>query len=107
MTAALILAQRYWKLAAFGILALLLAVQTVRLGHERNVSERLRIDNNELRGELKAISSKKNEQAERTKVVIREVEKRIKVADKQADRVENAPLPGNCATPAEVMGSDL
>lgn len=33
------------------ILALLLAIQSVRLGHERNVSERLRINLNEVRAE--------------------------------------------------------
>jgi hypothetical protein len=42
-------ALRYWKLIGLGLVCLLLAVQTVRLGHRTNQLERARIDLNECR----------------------------------------------------------
>jgi low affinity Fe/Cu permease len=59
------------------------------------------------RNELRAISSKKNEQVERTKETIRESEKQLQIADKIADRIEAAPTAPNCATPETIMGADL
>lgn len=47
----LLLAQRYWKLIGLGILALLLAVQTVRLGNRTNQLERAQINLKEVRAE--------------------------------------------------------
>jgi len=45
--AVLNIVRRYWKLAALGLLALALAVQTVRLGHERNLLDKARFNLNE------------------------------------------------------------
>jgi biopolymer transport protein ExbB/TolQ len=98
---------RYWKLVGLGLLCLLLAVQTVRLGHRTNQLEREKIANNELRAELKRISSKKNEQQIITVEKIKEVEKIRREADKVADGIEAAPLPGQCKTPDAIMGADL
>lgn len=47
--AALDLLKRHWKLAAFGILLALLAIQSVRLGHRANQLERAQINLNECR----------------------------------------------------------
>jgi hypothetical protein len=98
---------KYWRLISFGLLCLALAVQTVRLGHRSNQLEREKIANNELRAELKRISTVKNEQVERTKETIRYVERIRKEADGVADKIEQAPLPGNCRTPDAVLGADL
>jgi hypothetical protein len=98
---------KYWKLISFGLLCLALAVQTVRLGAAQNRIERERIANNELRAELKRISTVKNEQVERTKETIRYVERIRKEADGVAEKIEAAPLPGQCATPVAVMEADL
>jgi hypothetical protein len=98
---------RYWKWFGLGLLCLLLAVQTVRLGHRGNQLEREKIANNELRAELKRISTVKNEQVERTKETIRYVERIRKEADGVAEKIEAAPLPGNCTTPDAIMGADI
>jgi biopolymer transport protein ExbB/TolQ len=98
---------RHWKWFGLGLLCLLLAVQTVRLGHRTNQLEKERINSNELRAELKRISSKKNEQRVITVEKIKQVETIRREADKVAEKIEQAPLPGNCRTPDAVMGADL
>jgi hypothetical protein len=45
----LIAALRYWKLIGLGLLLMLLAVQSVRLGHAKNETERAKINLNECR----------------------------------------------------------
>jgi hypothetical protein len=107
MPAFLIVALKHWKLIGLGLLCLALAVQTVRLGHAKNQIERREIDIRELRGELERLSAAKNKQAETTDRNIRESEKRIQISDKVAREIEAAPLPGNCATPPEILGADL
>lgn len=101
----LLLARKYWKLAALGLLLLALAVQTVRLGNAHNQIEKRDIRINELRAELKSISDARNEQKIVTVERIKEVVKLRRVAEKEAERIETAPLPGNCSTPKEIMES--
>src|SRR5687767_8261642 len=107
MTAALLLARTHWKLALVGILVALLAVQSIRLAHRGNQLERAKINLNEARAELKRISTAKDEQREETGQNIGQAERRNRDADKIAERIEGAPLPGNCATPPEILGADL
>jgi hypothetical protein len=107
MPAFALTALRHWKLIGLGLLCLLLAVQTVRLGHRTNQLERAKINLNEARAELKRISTVKNEQVERTKETIRYVERIRKEADGVAEKIEAAPLPGNCTTPDAIMGADI
>ena len=101
----MLVALKYWKLIGLGMVCLLLAVQTVRLGHRTNQLEREKIANNELRAELKRISTEKNEQAERTKETIRYVDRIRKEADGVAEKIEAAPLPGQCRTPDELRSA--
>ena len=101
----MLVALKYWKLIGLGMVCLLLAVQTVRLGHRTNQLEREKIANNELRAELKRISSKKNEQQIITVEKIKEVEKIRREADKIAEKIEAAPLPGQCRTPDELRSA--
>jgi hypothetical protein len=96
-----------WKLIGLGFLALLLAVQTVRLGHAENKVDKLRIDLNEARAELKRISTKKNEQAERTGGNIKKAEAQRDKAKVEAEKIEQAPTAPNCETPVEIMGADI
>src|SRR4249919_1712527 len=49
MPAFALAALKYWKLIGLGLLCLLLAVQTGRLGHAQNVAERAKINLNECR----------------------------------------------------------
>lgn len=58
------LAKRYWKLAAFGILLALLAVQSVRLGHRSNQLEKSQFALNEYR-EMRKQDRAAYEQAQR------------------------------------------
>lgn len=97
----------YWKLAALGVLCLLLAVQTVRLSSAKNTIERREIDIRELKGELERISSKKNEQAERSGENIKKAETIRNNANTEAEKIERAPVAPNCSTPPEIMGADL
>lgn len=99
MPAFALTALRHWKLFGLGLLCLALAVQTVRLGHRTNQLERAKIDLNEVRAELKAISTKKNEQADTTKGNVEQAEKSEREAKPIADKIREAPIPRNCETP--------
>jgi hypothetical protein len=103
----LLLLRSHWKLVGIGLLCLALAVQTIRLGAANNRADRIQIHLNEARAELKRISTAKNEQVDRTGENIEQAERGNREADKQAERIEKAPLPGNCATPKEILGSDI
>jgi hypothetical protein len=100
-------ALRYWKLIGIGLLCLALAVQTVRLSAANNRADRIQINLNEARAELKAISDRRNEQAETTKGNIEMSEKQRQIADKVAERIEHAPLTGDCRTPDAVSNADI
>ena len=103
----LALAARYWKAGLFALLLLALAIQTVRLGHRANQLEAERVNLREVRAELKAISDKRNEQKRETEKRIEQADKGNRDADQRAREIEEAPLPGDCATPPQVMGADL
>lgn len=60
-----------------------------------------------LNAQLQAITTKRNEQHAETAERIKVVTKTIHDADGRAKVVEAAPLPGNCATPSQVMRADL
>lgn len=99
---------KYWKLIGLGLVCLLLAVQTVRLGHRTNQLEKERINSNELRAELKRISTAKNEQKVVTVERIKIAERGNRQADEIAKKIEQAPVePGACKTPDIIMGSDI
>jgi hypothetical protein len=108
MPAFLLVALRHWKLAALGLMALLLAVQTVRLGHAHNKIERREIDIRELRGELERISTERNEQAKKTGQSIGQAERGEREARPIADRIREAPIPPNCSTPGiEILRNEI
>lgn len=97
------------QLAAIGAIAAALLVitlvQTIRLhgflwipGALDRV-EKLQRDNNELRFELNRISSRKNEQKRETANRIKEAEKSERDAKPIADKIREAPIPPDCATP--------
>ena len=70
----LALAARHWKLIGLGLVCLLLAVQTVRLGAEQNSHERTKINLREVR-------------AERDNLIAAQVEAR-RLNDEQVQRIE-------------------
>lgn len=92
-------AVRHWKLVGLGLLCLALAVQTIRLGAANNRADRIQINLNEARAELKRISTAKNEQREKTGQNIGQAEKGERDAKPIADKIREAPIPPDCATP--------
>jgi hypothetical protein len=103
----LLLLRAHWKLVGLGMLCLLLAVQTVRLGHAENKADKIRINLNEARAELQRISDAKNEQAKRTEGNIDRAERINRDADDRARVIEEAPTAPNCSTPPEIMRADI
>lgn len=57
--------------------------------------------------ELKRISTAKNVQRDETARNIAKAKDRIVIVERDAKRIEAAPLPGNCRTPDAIMGADL
>ena len=93
-----------------GLLVMALMIQTARIEGFRvwPVSTTgYKADLRKVRDELRRISSKKNEQKVITRDRIVVVEGKERQADKVAERVENAPLPGQCRTSPEILGADL
>ena len=105
--AGLSLVRSHWKLAGLALLCFALAVQTIRLGAANNRADRIQVNLNEARAELKRISTAKDEQSQRTTGNIDRAVNHSRQADRIAERIEAAPLPGNCATPESIMGADL
>lgn len=100
MPAFALAALKQWKLIGIGLLCLLLAIQSVRLGHAKNETERVKIANNELRAELKRISDAKDKQGETTKGTVKQAEDGERKAKPIADKIRSAPIvPGKCETP--------
>jgi uncharacterized protein (DUF3084 family) len=104
---ALLLLRSHWKLIGLGILCLLLAVQSVRLGMANNRADGLQVRLNEARAELERISTAKNEQKAETSKRVDQADKGRKEADKVAEQIEAAPTAPDCQTPSEILGADL
>ena len=100
MPAFLIPALKHWKLIGLGLLCLALAIQTVRLGAANNRADRLKFNLNETRAELKAISTKKNEQLAETERRIKEAERGEREVRPIVKIIREAPIKqGTCETP--------
>jgi biopolymer transport protein ExbB/TolQ len=84
------------------ILLLLLALGVVDRRADKWEAQSLKLS-----AELKRISTEKNEQRTETDENIAEAEKGRKGAETIAKRIEAAPLPGQCATPREILSADL
>jgi biopolymer transport protein ExbB/TolQ len=84
------------------ILLLLLALGVVDRRADKWEAQSLKLS-----AELKRISTEKNEQRTETERNIAEAEKGRKGAETIAKRIEAAPLPGQCATPREILSADL
>jgi biopolymer transport protein ExbB/TolQ len=84
------------------ILLLLLALGVVDRRADKWEAQSLKLS-----AELKRISTEKNEQRTETERNIVSAEKGRKGAETIAKRIEAAPLPGQCATPREILSADL
>jgi hypothetical protein len=95
-----------WQLIAMG-LAVFALVQHFQLAGERRHSAKVEAQLAKTTAELQRISSAKDEQAKVTTRTVERAKVIYRKADEQATKVEQAPLPGQCRTPPQVMGAGL
>jgi hypothetical protein len=81
----LLLARKYWKLIGLGLLCLLLAVQTVRLGMAENEVERVKISLNEVRSERDSLIAAAKEAERLNKEQVKRI---VTEQDRISDNVE-------------------
>jgi hypothetical protein len=100
-------ALKYWKLVGIALLVLAIGVQTIRLSGAERRADRISFRLVEARQAIKEA----HEASLRAQHLLNEImkENRVKLdrADKDATRIESAPLPGNCATPKEIRELDI
>jgi hypothetical protein len=96
----------FWQLVCMG-LAVLLAVQTVRVKSEQRHSAKVEQQLKKATDELTRISSAKNTQKQTTGENIKVVVRTIHDAEGRAKVVETAPAAPNCKTNQSVLGADL
>lgn len=90
-----------------GGLAILCLVLGIALKIERAHSAKQAEQIVKLTDQLKAISTKRNEQKSETTERVRTVVRTVHDADGRAKAIEAEPLPGNCATPKAVLDADI
>lgn len=95
---------RHWKLVGLGLLALALAMQTVRLSRAHDALERCQAARVADRIVAERESREQRQTTERNVIIYRD---RVKQGKTIAERIEAAPVEGNCRTPGAVMGADL
>lgn len=86
---------------------ILLAVTKIGLASEKRHSAKLEKRNAELSQVIVELSTKRNEQKAETGKRIEVVKQEIRHADDKAKKIEQAPLPGNCKSPTEVLDADI
>ena len=95
-----------WQLVSLG-LAIILIIQHFQLLDARHDRDAWRKQYNAEHAKLRAISSKRNEQKVETQERIKVVTRTIHDADGKAKVIEQAPLPGQCRTPQQVLDADI
>ncbi len=100
---------RTLKLSHIAMIALVAAclVLKLSLASEQRHSAKLETQLVKALAELKRISTKRDEQKATTRETIAEAETVRREADKVAEQIEAAPLPGSCKTAPEIMDADL
>ena len=94
-------------LAVAAVLSIMLVAAKMDARHwHKQADQNARIAAN-YKAQLDRISSEKQTQKIVTQTKVETVTKMVKVADDKARKVETAPLPGNCKTPAEVLNADI
>jgi hypothetical protein len=96
----------FWQLA-FGAVAIFALIQHFTIAGERRHSAKVEAQLKVATDQLKSLSTAKNEQKVETVKRIEAVKERVRHADDRAKVIEQAPLPGQCKTPSEVLQADL
>jgi predicted Holliday junction resolvase-like endonuclease len=96
------------KLSHYAMIALALACVLLKLSLtiEQRHSAKLETQLVKANAELQRISTKRDEQKAVTRDTIEQAETVTREADKVAERIEAAPLPGSCKTPAIILESN-
>jgi hypothetical protein len=96
----------FWQIVCMGLVVLIL-VQHFELAHARSEAARWHKQAIGLSEKLQQISDAKDQQKQVTREKIKVVTQRVHDADGKAKVIEQAPLPGQCKTPPEVLQADL
>ena len=96
----------FWQVIALG-LALFAGIQTMRVWAEQRHSAKVEAQLAKAVQQLRDISTRRNEQKAETNKRIIVVREKIRHADDEARKIEQAPLPGQCRTPDAVLQADL
>ena len=95
-----------WQLVSLG-LAIFALAQHFRLADAQHDAASYLKQRDEYAKQLQSISSKRDEQKAVTKETVRVVKEQIRHADDKAKVIEQAPLPGNCRSPKQVLDADI
>lgn len=96
----------FWQLA-FGAVAIFALLQHFTIAGERRHSAKLQSQLTAVTDQLHDISTKRNEQHSTTTENIKHANAGNQKAAERAKVVEQAPLPGNCKTPPQIMSADI
>ena len=94
-----------WKLIGLSALAMFILGLMLALSMERRQNDKLKVNIAKLESTLRSISDKKNEQGKATDRNIGKARERIVYVDREARKIEAAPILGSCKTPEIIMRS--
>ena len=95
-----------WRYATgiAGFLCIMLGIAlVVERAHSRKQAARIV----ELSATIQRLEDEGKQKQSEVREVIKAGKERVVVVEREAKRIEQAPLPGNCRTPVAVMGADL
>lgn len=93
----------FWQIACVCV-CIFAGVQHFQLADARHDRDAYRKQRDEYRSTLDQLAKESADRQKQTEKVIADLVKR---GNREAERVENAPLPGLCKTPSEVLQADL
>lgn len=93
----------FWQLCSIALLCFAL-FQTAMLADARHDRDAYRKQRDGYRATLDRLAKESADRQKQTEKVIADLVKR---GNREAERVENAPLPGLCRTPSEVLQADI
>ena len=96
-----------WRLIGAAALALAIGLLWMNLRMERAHSAKLQAQLEKCEEFRRLLAEQSERQKQQTSRNIEQVRERIVTVEKQADRIERAPLKGDCSTPDEVLQADV
>lgn len=96
----------FWQVVSL-VLGVLLAVQHFQLIDARHDAAKWKKQYDAVQTELTKLSASRNAQKATTVERIKVLHQKARIADDKAQVIEQAPLPGQCRTPKEVLDADI